>query len=234
MYRGEQIIQKIRTKTEYRQAEALARQRLKEAKLKTDIRLESSELPTEDLPRDRQSLSSASSSKIDFQIESNHWCTPENNKIKIHRKLPDLINLNTIKNSPLTSNLLLNTSSIPLIHNNTLKTYGIHGRRSLVGWTPRTLPPRPSMSQPTPIRPIGLNTENLNGNKRGLQTRTPRRLPETQIHPNQNAFTYIVLTNQSSANHTSYRNDAQRGLHKLLQGNKVSDIISYYCLDKIS
>lgn len=72
MYRGEQIIQKIRTKTEYRQAEALARQRLKEAKLKTDIRLESSELPTEDLPRDRQSLSSASSSKIDFQIESNH------------------------------------------------------------------------------------------------------------------------------------------------------------------
>ena len=72
MYRGEQIIQKIRTKTEYRQAEALTRQRLKEAKRKTDIRLESSELPTEDLPRDRQSLSSASSSKIDFQIESNH------------------------------------------------------------------------------------------------------------------------------------------------------------------
>ena len=72
MYRGEQVIQKIRTKTEYRQAEALARQRLKEAKPKTDIRLESSELPTEDLPRDRQSLSSASSSKIDFQIESNH------------------------------------------------------------------------------------------------------------------------------------------------------------------
>lgn len=73
------------------------------------------------------------------------------------------------------------------------------------------------MSQPTPIRPIGLNTENLNGNKWGLQTRTPRRLPETQIHPNQNAFTYIVLKNQSSANDTNYRNDAQRGLHKVIK-----------------
>ena len=178
---------------------------------KPETKPELSELRTEDLPPDRQSLPSASSSRTDFRIETHHPCTPQNNKIKTRRKLPDLGNLSITKNSPLTSNLLLNTSTIPLVqNNNTPPTHGIHNRSS-VGRTPRTLPPTPSMTQPTPIRPIGPNTNNLNSGKGGLQTRTPRRLPETPLnHPKQNAFTHIVSTNQSSVNDTNCRSDAHR------------------------
>lgn len=50
--------------TEHRQVEAQIRQKLKETKPETDIRPESSELQTEDLPPDRPSSSLASSSRI--------------------------------------------------------------------------------------------------------------------------------------------------------------------------
>lgn len=125
------------------------------------------------------------------------------NKVKIHRKLPDLGNLNLTKSSPLTSNLLLNISTIPLIQNNsTTTTHGIH-RRSSVGRTPRALPPTPSMTQPTPIRPMRLNTHTLNNNKGELYMKTPRRLAKTPLnHPRKNAFTHSF---DKSVEHKRYK-----------------------------
>ena len=83
MNRGEQAIQKIRTKTEYKQARV--RKRLKEDKQKTDI----NNLPTEDKMTDlTDDRTPSSSADIDFQIESNQH-TPQNRQIKIDRKLPD-------------------------------------------------------------------------------------------------------------------------------------------------
>ena len=123
MNRGEQAIQKIRIKTEYKQAEPRVRQRLKEGKQKMDIK--SSDLPTEDKITDlTDGRTPSSSANTDFQIESNQH-TPQNKQIKIHKKFPDLGNLIIAKNTPLTSKLLLDASTIPLVHNNNTPIHGI-------------------------------------------------------------------------------------------------------------
>ena len=44
---------------------------------------------------------------------------------------------------------------------------------------------------------------------------------------------HTVLTNQLSINDTNCRNETQKGLHNLLQGNQVRGVVRQYCLDKI-
>ena len=106
------------------------------------------------LTNDRTPSSMPSPADIDIHIESTQ-CTPQDRQIKIHTKLPDLGNLSIARNTPLTSKLLLDTFTIPLVHNNnTPATHGTQNRRSSVNRTPRVLPPTPTTST-TP------NTHNL-------------------------------------------------------------------------
>ena len=88
------------------------------------------------LTNDRTPSSMPSPADIDIHIESTQ-CTPQDRQIKIHKKLPDLGNLSIARNTPLTSKLLLDTFTIPLVHNNdTPATHGTQNRRSSVNRTP--------------------------------------------------------------------------------------------------
>ena len=175
MDRGEKAIQKIRTKTEYKQAEAKARQRLKESKRETDIK--SNDSPTNNLTDDRTPSSMTSSADVDFHIESNQ-CTPPVRQIKIYRKLLNLGNLSIAKNTPPLYKLLLGTSAIPLVHNNSTPTHATLNRRSSVNRTPRVLPKRPSFNQPTPTTSRIPNAHILKYSKGEIKMKTHRRLPE--------------------------------------------------------
>ena len=175
MDRGEKAIQKIRTKAEYKHAEARARQRLKESKRETDIK--SNDSPTNNLTDDRTPSSMTSSADVDFHIESNQ-CTPQVRQIKIYRKLFDLGNLSIAKNTPLTSKLLLDTSTIALVHNNSTPTHGTQNRRSSVNRTPRVLPKTPSFKQPTPTTSRTPNAHILKYSKGEIKIKRHRRLPE--------------------------------------------------------
>ena len=145
MHRGEQATQKIWTKTEYKHAETRVRQR---TKLEMDSKLKSADVQEEDLLPDK------SSTTIDFVIESNHKCTPGNDKIKIRKKPPDLGNLSLTKNSSLTLNLLLD-ATIPLVQddNNPLNR-GIKSTK-----IPRTLPPTPIIGQTIPNKTYNIQYE---------------------------------------------------------------------------
>ena len=142
------------------------------------------------LTNDRTPSSMPSPADIDIHIESTQ-CTPQDRQIKIHKKLPDLGNLSIARNTPLTSKLLLDTSTIPLVHNdNTPATHGTQDRRSSVNRTTRVLPPTPSFNQPTPTTSTTPNAHNLKYSNGELKMKTPRRLPEIPLNHPQKAFTH--------------------------------------------
>ena len=235
MDREEQAIQKMRTKTKYKQIEARVRQRLKEIKEETDIKPKLSDPQLENATIDRPPSSLTSSPGIDFQIE-NTQCTPQNNHIKIYRKLPHLGNLSIAKNIPLTSKILLESSRIPFIYNNNTPTnHRIQNRRSSVSRTPRILPSKPSVTEPTPIRLIQLSAHNLSYAGKDLQMQTPRQLPEIPLNHPQNALTHIFQTNESNtySNNTKYRDNAEMGLQDLLQSDQIGDVVRQYFQNEI-
>ena len=98
--RSEQAIQKIRTKTEYKQAELRLKQRLNESKT-TECKSTSEKVAVQEL----NEISSIQPTPNITSCNNNQLQTPK--RVRIKRKLPDLANISVVQNSSLTTRQLL-------------------------------------------------------------------------------------------------------------------------------
>ena len=121
--RGEQAIRKIRTKTEYRQAEM----RVDKGRMIT----------TEKLPTPKAS-----------SLNADQLHTPKSS-VRSKRKFPDLANIIVEENSPFTTRQLLDTSSIPITPDVTTPIPRITKEKARFAKTPRRLPPTPNTTAST-------------------------------------------------------------------------------------
>lgn len=218
MDRGEQAIQKIQTKTEYKEGEARVRERMTESESK------SKEKTTSAVTVEQQESTLLS--------------------VRIRQQLPDLINNTGIENPSVTSSVLLNASDIAIVQeSNTPISQNRTSNMCLITGTPRILPRTPLDSrQPVPRRALestpalSRDTPTVIKDNITVINKTPKILPIAA--PTQQPVLFEVTESthvtEDVRSTPEYQNEARIALTEMFQTENLREEIKQYCADEFS